>query len=87
MPEAFEELILGLTRQPGEGWGLNINNASFKVTKVAENGAASKSCDPPKVGDLLVGIAGADIAASWERYFHNENAGMNTFNAFMHDTP
>ena len=60
MPEAVEELILGLTRQPGEGWGLNINNASFKVTKVAENGAASKSCDPPKVGDLLVGIAGAD---------------------------
>ena len=60
MPEAFEELILGLTRQPGEGWGLNINNASFKVTKVAPEGAASKSCDPPKVGDLLVGIAGAD---------------------------
>ena len=29
MPEAVEELILGLTRQPGEGWGLNINNASF----------------------------------------------------------
>jgi hypothetical protein len=60
MPEAMEELILGLTRQPGEGWGLNINNASFKVTKVAPGGAASKSCDPPKVGDLLVGIAGAD---------------------------
>ena len=52
MPEAFEELILGLTRQPGEGWGLNINNASFKVTKVAPEGAASKSRDPPKtVGD------------------------------------
>ena len=31
-------------------------------------------------------LAGADIAASWERYFHNENAGMNTFNAFMHNT-
>ena len=48
------------SRQPGEGWGLNINNASFKVTKVAPEGAASKSCDPPRVGDLLVGIAGAD---------------------------
>ena len=57
MPEATEELILGLTRQPGEGWGLNINNASFKVTKVAPEGAASKSCDPPKVGDLLVGLS------------------------------
>ena len=63
MPEATEELILGLTRQPGEGWGLNINNASFKVTKVAPEGAASKSCDPPRVGDLLVGIA-APTAAS-----------------------
>ena len=31
-------------------------------------------------------LAGADIAASWERYFHNENAGMDKFNAFMHNT-
>ena len=60
MPERFEELILGLTRQPGEGWGLNINNASFTVTKISATGAAAKTVDPPRVGDLLVGVAGAD---------------------------
>ena len=38
--------ILGLIASRGEGWALNINNASFKVTKVDQKGAAVQILRP-----------------------------------------